>query len=170
MMEKFFPDLMVDKVQDIDLEVLMKKNIKGLLLDIDNTLVPQRMKEADENAVKWIEKVKSAGFKVCIVSNASKKRVIKFNERLKLYAIHRASKPGTRSFKKALRLLNIGPGEAAVVGDQVFTDVYGGNRLNMFTILVKPLHHWEPFYIKIKRLPEKIILAYYKRKLEEKEV
>ncbi|HHW48559.1 MAG TPA: YqeG family HAD IIIA-type phosphatase [Clostridiaceae bacterium] len=162
----FFPDLIVDKVQDIDLDFLVNKNIKGLLLDIDNTLVPMHMKEADENAVEWIERVKSRGFKVCIVSNASKKRVIKFNEKLKLYAIHRASKPGTKAFKKAMRLLDLKAEETAVVGDQIFTDIFGGNRLNLFTILAKPIHKKETFFIKLKRLPEKLVLALYEKSLE----
>lgn len=164
MLEKFFPDLIVDKVQDIDLEILRNKNIKGLILDIDNTLVPSHVKDADENAVKWIEKIKGAGFKVCIVSNASRKRVIRFNEKLKLYAIHRASKPGTKAFMKAIRLMDIKERETAVVGDQIFTDVYGGNKLGMFTILTKPIHKSEFFFIKLKRIPEKFVLRHYRRK------
>lgn len=168
MFDVFFPDLIVDRVQNIDLDTLIKKRIKGLILDIDNTLVPHHMKEADENAVKWIEKVKNAGFKVCIVSNASRKRVIKFNENLKLFAIHRANKPGLAAFRKALRLMDVEAKEAVMIGDQVFTDVYGGNRMKMLTILVKPIHHKEVFYIKLKRLPEKLILSMYDRRQKKK--
>lgn len=167
MLEKFFPDLIIDKVQDIDMETLIKKNIKGLVLDIDNTLVPTHVKEANEGVVKWIQKVKSAGLKVCIVSNASKKRVIKFNEKLRVFAIHRASKPGSKAFVKAAKLMNIQNNEVAVIGDQVFTDIYGGNRVNMFTILVKPLDRKEFFFVRLKRKPEKMILERYKRNVEE---
>lgn len=159
MFERFYPDLKVDRVQDIDFNLLRSKRIKGVLLDIDNTLVPMHMKEADDNAVEWIEKLKAGGFKVCIVSNASNKRVIKFNERLKVFAFHRASKPGSRIFLKALRLMNIRPEEAAMVGDQIFTDIWGGNRLNMYTILVKPIDEKEAFWIRAKRLPEKLVLT-----------
>lgn len=166
MFEKFYPDLRVGRVQDIDLDFLRRRNIKGVLLDIDNTLVPMHVKEADENAVRWIERLKSEGFKVCIVSNASHKRVIKFNERLKVYAFHRASKPGTKIFLEALRLMDIRPEEAAMVGDQIFTDIYGGNRLNMYTILVNPIDPREAFWIQIKRFPEKIVLASHGRKTE----
>jgi HAD superfamily phosphatase (TIGR01668 family) len=164
MFERFYPDLKVDSVQDIDFNLLKNKRIKGVLLDIDNTLVPMHMKEADAKAVEWIEKLKTAGFKVCIVSNASNKRVIKFNERLKVYAFHRASKPGSRIFLKALRLMNIRPEEAAMVGDQIFTDIYGGNRLNMYTILVKPIDEREAFWIRMKRFPEKFVLTSHSRK------
>jgi uncharacterized protein len=164
MFEKFYPDLMIDKVQNINMDILTRKNIKGLILDIDNTLVPMHMKEADENAVAWIENVKKAGMKACIVSNASKKRVIKFNERLKLFAIHRASKPGTKAFMKAARLMNLDIHEIAVVGDQIFTDVYGGNKLGMFTVLVKPIDKKEILFIRMKRIAEKLVLSRYDRR------
>jgi HAD superfamily phosphatase (TIGR01668 family) len=164
MFEKFHPRLIVDKFQDIKLNILAENGIKGIILDIDNTLVPQHMKEADENAVKWIEMVKSSGFKVCIVSNATKKRVIKFNEKLKLYAIHRAFKPGSGAFLKAARLMNLPPDRIAVVGDQIFTDIYGGNRVNMYTILVKPIHENEPFFVRLKRYPEKLVLKNYRKR------
>jgi len=164
MLEILYPDMTVGRVQDIDLDLLKQKGLKGLILDIDNTLVPPHVKEADEEAVRWIERVKEAGFKVCIVSNATKKRVIRFNENLKLYAIHRALKPGTRSFKKAMRLMELEPDETAVVGDQIFTDVYGGNRAGAFTILVKPIHVSEQIFVKLKRYPEKLVLSRYYRK------
>lgn len=163
MIEIFFPDLIVDKVQDINLRTLRNNNIKGLILDIDNTLVPTHVKEADENALKWIERVKSEGFKVCIVSNASEKRVIKFNEKLKLPAIHRASKPGSKAFKKAMNLMEIKPNETAVVGDQIFTDIYGGKRLGMLAILTRPIHKKEFFFVQMKRFPEKLILKMYNK-------
>ncbi|MCX7921612.1 MAG: YqeG family HAD IIIA-type phosphatase [Clostridia bacterium] len=163
MLEKFYPDLSVDKVQSINLEVLKKKNIKGLILDIDNTLVAMHEKEADKNVVDWIQKVKDSGLKVCIVSNASKKRVIKFNENLQVFAIHRASKPGSKALMKATRLMDIKANETAVVGDQIFTDIYGGNRLNMYTILVNPIDRKEILFVRLKRYPEKLILAKYKK-------
>lgn len=162
MFEKFYPDLVLDKVQDIDLEMAREKGIKGFLLDIDNTLVPHG-KEADDSAIAWIEGLKAGGFKVCIVSNASNTRVIKFNERLQVHAIHRASKPGTKAFIKALKLMNLDPSEAAVVGDQIFTDIYGGNKLDLYTILVMPIDKRELFFIKFKRVAEKFVLQKYKR-------
>ena len=164
MIEKFYPAITLDRIQDISVELLDKNKVKGLILDIDNTLVPEHMKEADENAVRWIEQIKAADFKVCIVSNASKKRVIKFNERLKLYAIHRASKPGTKAFLKAARLLDFKNENIAVVGDQIFTDIYGGNRVGMYTILVKPINKKEGIFIRLKRIFEKFVLTSYGRR------
>lgn len=164
MIEKFYPAVQLDRIQDISAELLDRNGIKGLILDIDNTLVPEHMKEADENAVRWIEQMKAAGFKLCIVSNATKKRVIKFNERLKLYAIHRALKPGTSAFLKAARLLDFKNKNIAVVGDQIFTDIYGGNRAGMFTILVKPINKREGLFVRLKRYPEKLVLSSYSRR------
>lgn len=164
MLERYYPALMVDRIQEIDAELLVKKGIRGLILDIDNTLVPNHVKDADEHAIQWIQRMKNKGFKACIVSNASKKRVIRFNEKLQLYAIHRASKPGTKSFLKAARLMDLKPKEIAVVGDQVFTDIYGGNKAGMFSILVKPLHHREALFIKAKRILERFVLARFHRR------
>lgn len=164
MFEKYYPGLIVDKVQDIDLDLMKEKKIKGFILDIDNTLVPSHVKEADKAAVQWLERLKAEGFKACIVSNASKTRVIKFNDKLKLFAIHRASKPGSKAFKKAARLMDIDVSEAVVVGDQIFTDIYGGNKVGMFTILTKPIHPKELLFIKAKRILEKIVLSKYNKR------
>ncbi|AEV68006.1 YqeG family HAD IIIA-type phosphatase [Acetivibrio clariflavus] len=167
MIEIFYPKHKVDKVQDIELSMLKNKGIKGLILDIDNTLVPEHVAEPDENVIKWIERVNEAGFKVCIVSNASQKRVIKFNEKLKVHAIHKASKPSKKAFLKAAELMGIEAEETAVIGDQIFTDIFGGNRLNMFTILVTPIDKKEVFYVKIKRIAEKYVLSKYEKYLME---
>ncbi len=163
MIEKFYPKHKVNKVQDIELNMLKTNKIKGLILDIDNTLVPEHVAEADQNAVEWIESLKEAGFKVCIVSNASQRRVIKFNEKLKVYAIHNASKPGRKAFMKAVRLMDIEIEETAVIGDQIFTDIYGGNRLNMFTILVKPIDQKEIIFVRVKRIAEKYVLSKHEK-------
>ncbi|HOM03069.1 MAG TPA: YqeG family HAD IIIA-type phosphatase [Acetivibrio sp.] len=164
MLEKFYPDLQANRVQDIDLDFLIKKNIKGLILDIDNTLVPEHMEEADENAIAWIEKVKKMGFRVCIVSNASEKRVVKFNDKLNVDVIHRASKPNRKSFLKAMEIMNTKASETAVIGDQIFTDIYGGNKVDVFTILVNPIDKREYFFVRLKRIAEKIVLAKMKNR------
>jgi|LFRM01.1.fsa_nt_gb HAD superfamily phosphatase (TIGR01668 family) len=159
MIKKFYPDLIADNVKKIDLNYLLENNIKGLILDIDNTLVPDYVEEAGDDIIKWVDKVKKMGFKVCIVSNATQKRVLKFNEKLGVDAISRASKPGKKSFLRAIKIMGIKAEETAVIGDQIFTDIYGGNKLNMFTILVKPIATKEFILVRIKRLAEKFVLA-----------
>lgn len=163
MLERFFPKLFLDNIYAIDFDLLKAKSIKGLILDIDNTLVPNYIKDADNAVVQWIERAKNAGLGVCIVSNASHKRVLRFNERLKIDVVHKASKPRKKGFLKAADIMKTIPSEIAVIGDQVFTDILGGNRLGMYTILVKPIDKNELFLIKPKRWLEKIILFFYKR-------
>jgi HAD superfamily phosphatase (TIGR01668 family) len=87
--------------------------------------------------------------------------VVRFNDRLQLNAVHRAMKPGTQAFLKAGRFMGIGNGNIAVVGDQIFTDVYGGNRAGMFTILVHPIDKREGKLVRFKRIFEKRILTRY---------
>jgi HAD superfamily phosphatase (TIGR01668 family) len=168
MIEKFYPSLAVDSIRDINTELLDKNNIKGLILDIDNTLVPNHVADADDRAVQWVGEMKAAGFKLCIVSNASKKRVVRFNDRLKLYAVHRAVKPGTRAFEKAARMMDFKNKNIAVVGDQIFTDIYGGNRVGMFTILVTPIDRREGKLVQFKRIFEKKVLKRYAESLTKK--
>ena len=163
MVEKFFPNEVVDGVKDINLDSLAEKRIKGLILDVDNTLAPKFRTEADNEIVLWIEKAKNKGFKLCIVSNASKERVEKFNDKLGLIAIYRAVKPWKRSYKRALKMLNLKAYETAAIGDQIFTDVYGGNRLGIYTIFVKPIHKEKSLFNRLKRKFEGYIFdRYYK--------
>ncbi len=164
MSNKFYPDFFADDFLSVDLKALKSRGIKGLIVDIDNTLAPHSQKEADKTIEKWIDKVRHHGFKICIVSNATKKRVEKFNERLDLFAIHRASKPGYKSFMKAVEYMGIRAEEACVVGDQIFTDVYGGRKLNMTTVLVKPIDRKEFIFVRIKRLLEKIVIKGWDKK------
>lgn len=166
MIEKYYPDFYFDSIRHIDLDMLKDKGIKGLILDIDNTLVPMHSKDADENAVSWISELRSKGFKVCILSNATEKRVVRFNRDIAVTAIHRAYKPSGKAFLKAAETLELEPENIAVVGDQIFTDIHGGNKANMLTILVKPIDKREILFVRLKRWPEKLILSGFMKKLE----
>lgn len=168
MIEKYYPDLYCDSIRHIDLEMLKNRGIQGIILDIDNTLVPMHSKDADENAISWIAELKRKGFKVCILSNAAEKRVLRFNKNIDVTAIHRAYKPAGKAFLKAARELNLEPEKIAVVGDQIFTDIHGGNKTNMFTILVKPIDKKEILYVRLKRWPEKLVLSSFNKNLEDR--
>ena len=159
MFERFFPDMIVEGFEDIDLELLKKNKIKGLILDIDNTIVPWNEMTGNYRAKDWINMLINEGFDVCLVSNSNKKRVEQFSMILGLRGIHNAVKPFKRGFLKACDIMNIKPEQAAVVGDQIFTDIYGGNRLKMFTILVKPISEKDFILTKFKRIFEKIVLS-----------
>lgn len=154
-MKLLTPDLFVDSIFELNLERLKEKGIKGLIIDIDNTLVAWDIKFASEDTKAWLLKLKQEGFEVCLVSNNTEDRVVTFNEELKLPAIHRATKPRRGAFKKAMGLMGTNLKNTAVIGDQIFTDVLGGNRMGIFTILVVPIeskeYWWTTFVRKIER-------------------
>nr|WP_255351300.1 YqeG family HAD IIIA-type phosphatase [Caloranaerobacter sp. TR13] len=163
LMSKLLPDLYVDTIFDIDLISLKSKGIDSIIVDIDNTLVSWESEYASKEVVDWFKRIKELGFKCCIVSNNTKDRVVKFNKSIEVYAIHRAVKPRKKPFQKAIKLMNTTPGKTVVIGDQIFTDILGGNRLGAFTILVVPISKKEFLWTRIIRKLERRIL----RKIEK---
>jgi len=165
MLNRFYPDLVVDSIRDIKFDLLKAQGIKGLILDIDNTLVATHTREADENLMQWIKEMQTKGIELCIVSNASLKRVTLFNKKINIYAIHRAYKPSAKGFLLGAERMHLLPSQVAMVGDQIFTDIYGGKKAGMKTILVKPIDPREFFFVRLKRLPERFVLSsYYKKR------
>ena len=160
-----YPDLYVKNVIEISNEMLNKNQIKGLLLDVDNTLLyydRTRVKGLDE----WIKNKKNEGIKLCILSNTNKKdKVQSLANDLDIPFIYFAKKPLKSGFKRAQKILNLEPDYIGVVGDQIFTDILGANRMNMKSILTKPLEERDIFITKIKRpLEEYIIRCYLKKR------
>lgn len=139
MLEKFLPSLRVDSVFDIPLEELYDKGYRGIITDLDNTLVGAKEPLATPKLIKWLEDVKKADFKLVIVSNNNLNRVSAFATPLNIEFVHKARKPSGGPFHRAMRILNLKPEETIVVGDQMMTDVYGGNRQGLFTVLVLPI-------------------------------
>lgn len=166
MLKILTPDLHVESVLKLDLKKLKDNNIKGLIIDIDNTLVSWDIKYASEKTKEWLLNLEKEGFNVCLVSNNTEDRVVTFNEELKLPAIHRASKPRVGAFKKAMKTMGTKVNNTAVIGDQIFTDVLGGNRMRLFTVLVVPLagkeFWWTTFVRKIERHVLKVVLKDHK--------
>ena len=160
-----YPDLYVKNVIEISNEMLNKNQIKGLLLDVDNTLLyydRTRVNGLDE----WIKNKKNEGIKLCILSNTNKKdKVQSLANDLDIPFIYFAKKPLKSGFKRAQKILNLEPDYIGVVGDQIFTDILGANRMNMKSILTKPLEERDIFITKIKRpLEEYIIRCYLKKR------
>lgn len=158
MFGKFLPKIYADSIYDIDLSELKEHGIKAFILDIDNTLAPYAAPEGDDRLKDWIEQLKSNGFKCYIASNNDGARVERFCASIGVPYIAKAGKPLRRGFLQACGIMQALPDETAVVGDQLFTDIYGGNRLNMLTILVRPISDAEGKFIKFKRFFERIIL------------
>lgn len=165
MLNKLVPRLKADTIFDIPLDVLWDKGIRGIITDLDNTLVGAKVPLATPELVRWLEKVRAKGFQVVIVSNNNKLRVSAFADPIVVPFISSAKKPMNGAFRKAMKLMELTPAQTAVVGDQMLTDVLGGNRMGLFTILVKPIAVAdEGFFTKVNRRIERAALRIMKQK------
>lgn len=164
MMDLLCPDVYLESIYELDLNKLKKKGIRGIITDLDNTLIAWNDDTIYPKLAEWFKILKEENFKVCIVSNNSRGRVKIFSDMLEIPAIPKAVKPRRKAFRVALDKMGLQPREAAVVGDQLFTDVLGGNRLGLFTVLVIPVSEREFIGTKIVRKVERWVL----KKLQHK--
>lgn len=144
--------------------MLKDEGIKALVIDLDNTLVPWNVANAPDEVKKWLTMMQDSGLKITIFSNNNIHRVSKFAEPLEIPFIHRARKPLTFSFHRVARKMNVSPGELAVVGDQLLTDVLGGNLFGAYTILVVPIVKSDAPVTKFNRFVENRIMESFYRK------
>lgn len=150
----FRPTLWVKNVLSIDEKFLHEHNIKALILDLDNTLSMHGNPAAEEGIPDWLTEMKRLGIKMMVVSNNTNKRVSPLAAKLGLPFIANGAKPLTIGINKAMKALDEPRENIAVVGDQIFTDVMGGNLAKMKTILVEPFHLEKGVLFKIKRAAE----------------
>ena len=162
-----YPDLYINNIKEITIEMLNKNNIKGLILDVDNTIIDYN-KNILNGSIEWCEKLKQNGIKICILSNSNKKEKVKnVAQQFNIEYIYFAKKPLKFGFNKAKQLLSLGHNNIAVVGDQIFTDVLGAHRSKMFAILTKPLEKKDIWITVLKRPIEEFIIKKYLRKKEK---
>lgn len=160
-----YPDIFVQSVLDIPLEELKELGIKAFIFDLDNTLTEWNSNEVRSEIIEWFKTIKRKGFKACILSNNGEQRVITVAQKLDIPYIFRARKPSRNAFFKALSVLQVQASQTAVIGDQIFTDVLGGNRTGLFTILVVPIAKREFLGTKISRCMEFFVLRRLKKSL-----
>ncbi len=164
-MKRFFkPNLYETSIYEIDLEKLKAIGIKGFIFDVDNTIVPYDTPVPDERVKAWFEKIHEMGFVSYIASNNNKGRVEHFAKDLGVGFMPKAQKPLTKNLKQICSNMGILANETAMVGDQLFTDMLGGNMAGMFTILIEQISLSEGKFIKFKRIFERMILPHRKRK------
>lgn len=163
MFKKFYPNEYRDSTYELDFQAYYDKGYRGILFDIDNTLVEHGL-PATDRAVKLFEDLRAIGFKTCLISNNQEPRVKPFAEFVKSDYIYNAHKPSTKNYVKAMEIMGTDISNSMFVGDQLFTDVYGANRAKMYTVLVKPIHPKEEIQIVLKRKLEKIVLYFYKKR------
>lgn len=155
-LKKLLPSLHVHTIYDINLQELKERGVKGIITDLDNTLIEWDRPSATPELEAWLQKVAEEGFQLIIVSNNNEARVEKFSKPLGLSFIHAARKPFHKAFKKAQQLMQLERDEVVVIGDQLFTDVLGGNRLGLYTILVLPVAQSDGFFTRFNRKLERV--------------
>lgn len=163
MLKRFYPGEYVDSAYGIDFDRLYDEGYRGVIFDIDNTLVPHGA-PADERACTLFGRLKELGYQCVLLSNNKEPRVKSFNDAVGVSYIHRAGKPNPAGYRKAMALMGTTEKDTLFVGDQIFTDVYGANRAGIRTILVKPIHPKEEIQIVLKRYLEKIVLYFYAKR------
>jgi len=160
MFKTFYPERCIDSTYDIPFEQLYEEGYRGVIFDIDNTLVMHGA-PADERAKSLFARLKNLGFECCLLSNNQEPRVKMFNEEIQVHYICNAHKPSTVNYEKAMQMMNTDKSNTVFVGDQLFTDVWGAKRTGITNYLVKPINPKEEIQIVLKRLLEKVVLYFY---------
>lgn len=168
MLEKFYPDKWVDSAYGIPYDDLYEQGVRGIIFDIDNTLVPHGA-PADQRTLALFGDFRRMGMKTCLLSNNKEPRVKPFAEQVGSLYIHKAGKPGVKGYERAMELMGTDRKTTVFVGDQIFTDVYGANRAGIRTYLTKPIDPREEIQIVLKRYLEKVVLFFYLRKQRREE-
>ncbi len=166
-LECFYPDQWRESAYSIPFEKFYEKGYRGIIFDIDNTLVPHGA-DADERSILLFKRLKEIGFKTVLLSNNKEPRVKRFNEKIGTQYIYKAKKPGKANYIKAMELMKTKKSNTLFVGDQIFTDVWGAKRIGIYSILVQPINPKEEIQIILKRYPERIILYFYQRNKKER--
>lgn len=152
------PDLRVDCLSAVPLERLRQQGIRALIVDLDNTVACWNSAVVEEEARRWFSEAKARGFALCLTSNNAYQRGAGVARELGVPLVYNAGKPRRRAFRQAMQALGSGPRETAVIGDQLFTDILGGKRLGLYTVLVRPLSPREFFTTRLLRRLEQVVM------------
>ena len=161
-MALFKPDMHIGKMIDITPEMLHGAGIRALLLDIDNTMTTHNNPVPAEGVPEWIDSMKAQGFLLMVVSNNNGERVRNFSDLLGLEFEGSAKKPLPVGFRRACGRLGVRPREAAVIGDQIFTDIMGGNLLGAYTVMTEVYEPEPMIFFKFKRACERFIMKFWR--------
>ncbi len=157
-MDQFVPDMYQKSVYTINYDKLIERGIKCLLFDLDNTLVPIHGRPNNKKIKELFEKLTKQGFKVFIFSNSLNKRVKMYSELFNVEFYSFTCKPSSKSFMKVMKEQDFTISEIAIIGDQLLTDIKGGNKLGITTILINPISKKDSFFTKFNRFFEKRIM------------
>ena len=166
-LESFYPDQWKESTYSLPFEKLYEEGYRGIIFDIDNTLVPHGA-DADERSIQLFKRLKEIGFKTVLLSNNKEPRVKRFNEKIGTRYIYKAGKPKKANYIKAMDLMETKKSNTLFVGDQIFTDVWGAKRIGIYSILVQPINPKEEIQIVLKRYLERIVLYFYQKNKKER--
>ena len=169
MLERFFPDEYVDSAYGIPFEELYRKGYRGIIFDVDNTLVPHGA-PADARSIGLFERLRAMGFSTCILSNNKEPRVAPFAGQVKSPYIFKRGKPSHKCYERAMEVMGTGRENTLFIGDQLFTDVWGARRTGLYSILTKPMDPHEEIQIVFKRYLEAVVLRAYKKQRQKPDV
>lgn len=162
MLKIFYPDECADSAYEVNYDALYKQGYRGLLFDIDNTLV-EHGADADNRTINFMTELKRTGFKICLISNNREERVKRFNKEIQVDYIYKANKPSAKNYIKAMKRMKTRPSNTVFIGDQLFTDIYGAKRVGMKSFFVKPIGPEKEIQIVFKRYLERIVLFFYRK-------
>ena len=160
MFKKFYPYEYVESVFEIDFNKLYERGYRGIMFDIDNTLVPHG-EDSTQKVDDFFRELNSIGFKTLLLTNNNKERTERFNKNIGTLYICDGDKPKPDNYLKGLEMLNLKKDEVVFIGDTIFTDIVGANRSRIDNILVKFIGYDTETKIGIKRNIEKVILKFY---------
>ena len=158
------PDYRFDTFDKATPEFLLSIGVRGILLDIDNTLEPYEHPTPGEHVISWLDSLHEAGIKTAIVSNNDEERVELFNKQISMPAYAKAKKPFKKYLLRAMQDIGTGRDDTVFMGDQVFTDVFAAHNVGIRAILVPPINDKRDLLTKFKRLLEKPILKKYEKR------
>ncbi len=167
MFSKFFPNEDCESAYAVDYERLYAAGFRGIVFDIDNTLV-EHGAVANQQAIALIDRLRRMGYAVCFLSNNKEPRVKSFAKAFDAAYIFKAGKPKKEGYEAAMKLLGVTKEQTISVGDQIFTDIWGANRAGIYTVLVKQIGKKEEVQIVLKRYLERIVLYFYRKSRKKK--
>lgn len=169
MIKKFVPEYYFETFNIASAEFLLSIGVKGVILDVDNTLEPYENPLPGEHVIAWLNSLKEVGIGAAIVSNNNAARIDLFNRELALPSYSKAGKPFKRNVLRAISDLGISPSEAIFIGDQVFTDVWAAHNAGIRAILVQPIRDKRDLLTRFKRWLEIPVLNYYHKNVKKGE-
>lgn len=152
------PNLHIPRVTDLPLQFLKQQGLKTFFVDLDNTLTGWNSMEVTDEIYNWIENVKTYGFKLLLLSNNSSPRILPVAAALDIPFVAKAGKPRLKAFKRGAEITGDVMQQTVMIGDQLFTDIWGGKRAGAYTVLVRPLYRREFWGTRMARWLEKIVM------------